>query len=195
MRKAWIPATVILAAAAVGQEPAVERSAIWSDTVKRGELPVMVRGLGVLAADKTAELKLPADLLKQVQPGQAAKLVDTGQNVMNGKVARVGQAEVVIQLDGTLPDSARPGREVDGTIIIQTLKDVMYVGRPVVCTLNSEDTIFLIEADGHHAKRVKVQYGLGSVNRVEIRSGLEPGDKVILSDMSAYKDQQRVRVQ
>src|SRR6266849_5732388 len=96
MRKAWIPATVILAAAAVGQEPAVERSAIWSDTVKRGELPVMVRGLGVIAADKTAELKLPEDLVKQVQPGQAAKLVDTGQNVMNGKVARVAQTGVSI---------------------------------------------------------------------------------------------------
>jgi len=96
MRKAWIPATVILAAGAFGQEPAVERSAIWSDTVKRGELPVMVRGLGVLAADKTAELKLPWDIIKQVQPGQAAKLVDTGQNVMNGKVARVAQTGVSI---------------------------------------------------------------------------------------------------
>jgi len=195
MRKAWIPVTVILAVGAFGQEPAVERSAIWSDTVKRGELPVMVRGLGVLAADKTAELKLPADLLKQVQPGQAAKLVDTGQNVMNGKVARVGQAEVVVKLEEPLPDSARPGRAMDGTIYIRTLKDVVYVGRPVLCTLNGEDTIFLMDADGQHATRVKVQYGQSSVNRVEIRSGLRPGDRVILSDMSAYKDQQRVRVQ
>jgi len=194
MWKAWIPATVILAAAAFGQEPAVERSAIWSDTVKRGDLPVMVRGLGVLAADKTAELKLPGDLIKQVQPGQAAT-VDTGQGLVNGKVARVGEAGVVIQLEGTLPDSARPGREVDGTINIRTLKDVMYVGRPVVCTLNGEGTIFLMDADEQHATRVKVQYGQGSVNRVEIRGGLQLDDKVILSDMSAYKDQQRVRVQ
>jgi len=194
MRKAWIPITVILAAAAFGQEPAVERSAIWSDTVKRGDLPIMLRGLGVLAADKTAEIKLPEDLIKQVQPGQKAT-VDTGQGVVNGKVARVRQADVVVKLEEPLPDSARPGRDVDGTIYIRTLKDVVYVGRPVVYALNGENTIFLMDADGQHASRVKVQYGAGSINRVEIRSGLQPGDRVILSDMSAYKDRQRVRVQ
>ena len=194
MRKVWIPAAVILVTAAFGQEPAVERSAIWSDTVKRGDLPIMLRGLGVLAADKTAEIKLQEDLIKQVQPGQTAT-VDTGQGVVNGKVARVGQAVVVVKLDEPLSDAVRPGRDVDATIYIRTLKDVMYVGRPVVYALNGENTIFLMDADGQHATRVKVQYGAGSINRVEIRSGLQPGDRVILSDMSAYKDQQRVRVQ
>jgi HlyD family secretion protein len=132
--------------------------------------------------------------LKQVEPGQTAS-VDTGQGVVKGKVARAGPAEAVVELEGELPASARPGGAVDGTIYMAALKDVEYVGRPVFCRLNGEDTIFKLEPDGQHATRVRVLYGHGSVNKVEIRSGLEPGDRVILSDMSAYKGQERVRLQ
>src|SRR5438309_2375173 len=115
MRTAALVVTSFLAAVLFGQEPTVERSSIWSDTVKRGDMPIMVRGLGVLGANKTAELKIPEDLMKQVQPGQTA-LVDTGKGVINGKVARVGAAEAVVELEGALPASARPGGAVDGTV-------------------------------------------------------------------------------
>jgi HlyD family secretion protein len=194
MRTASLAVTGCLAAALFGQEPAMEHSTIWSDTVKRGDLQMMVRGLGTLGANKTAELKIPGDLLKQVEPGQTAS-VDTGQGVVKGKVARVGAGEAVLELEGDLPASVRQGGAVDGTIYMAALKDVEYVGRPVFCRLNSEDTIFKLERDGQHATRVKVRYGHGSVNKVEIRSGLDPGDRVILSDMSAYKGQERVRLQ
>ena len=182
-----------LAATLFGQEPAVERSAIWSDTVKHGDMQIMVRGLGTLGANKTAELKIPADLLKQVEPGQTAS-VNTGQGVVKGKVARVGAAEALVELEGALPASVRPGGAVDGTIYMAALKNVEYVGRPVFCRSNSEDTIFKVEPDGEHATRVKVEYGRASVNTVQIRGGLQPGDRVILSDMSAYMGQERVRL-
>jgi HlyD family secretion protein len=100
----------------------------------------------------------------------------------------------VVELEGVMPTSLLPGVAVDGTIYMPALKDVAYVGRPVSCRLNSEDTIFKLEPDGRHATRVKVRHGQASVNKVEIRSGLEPGDQVILSDMSSYK-QDRVRLQ
>jgi HlyD family secretion protein len=194
MRKASLAVTGILAAAALfGQEPIVERSSIWADTVKRGDMQVMVRGLGVLATNKTAELAIPEELMKQVQPGQTAS-VDTGKGVITGKVTRAGAAKAVVELEGVLPTWLLPGAAVDGTIYMSALKDVAYVGRPVSCRSNSEDTIFKLEPDGRHAIRVKVRYGQASVNTVEIRSGLEPGDQVILSDMSSYK-QDRVRLQ
>jgi len=196
MRKAsWAVAVILgVAPALFAQEPAVERASIWTDTVKHGNMQVMVRGRGVLGANKTAELKIPEDLMKQVAVGQLAS-IDTGKGIIQGKVARVGQAEAVVELEGALPESARPGLAVDGTIHMGTLNGIAYVGRPVLCRLNAEDSIFKLERDGKHAARVKVQYGKGSVNLVEVRGGLEAGDRVILSDMSAYKGQDRVRVE
>jgi HlyD family secretion protein len=195
MQRASIAVAGILSVAGMfGQEPVVARSNIWVDTVRRGDMPVVVRGRGVLGANKTAELKMPEDLIKQVQPGQTAA-VDTGQGVIDGKVARVGPAEVVVELEGALPVSARPGLAVDGTIHMTALKDVAHVGRPVFCRLNGEATIFKLEKDGQHATRVKVEYGKGSVNRVEVRNGLVAGDQVILSDMSAYDGKDRVRLE
>ena len=83
----------------------------------------------------------------------------------------------------------------DGTIQITTLDDVLYVGRPVIGTPESDSTLFKVEADGQHVVRAKVQYGLSSVNTIEVRSGLQPGDRVILSDMSAFAGQERLRLQ
>src|SRR5579863_1755577 len=123
MRTASLAIAGCLSVGLFGQEPTVERSSIWSDTVKHGDMQVMVRGMGVLAANKTAELKMPEELVKQVQPGQTAS-VNTGQGVINGKVARVGAAEAVVELKGALPASARPGGAVDGTIYLPALKDV-----------------------------------------------------------------------
>ena len=194
MRTASLAVAGFWAASLFGQEPTVDRSSIWSDTVKRGELQVAVRGLGTLGANKTAELKIPGGMIRQVAPGQTAS-VDTGKGVIKGKVTRVGAAEAVVELDGALPASVGPGAAVDGTIFMPALKNVAYVGRPVSCRPNSEDTIFKLDSGGQHATRVKVSYGQAAVNKVEIRSGLEAGDQVILSDMSGYKGKDRVRLQ
>lgn len=195
MRKAVMVAVGIFSlSTAIGQEQAVERSAIWVDTVRRGDMPVTMQGRGVLGENKTARLKMPEDLIRQVQVGQRAS-IDTGHGVVEGKVARVSAGEVVVEIEGALPASAHPGLAVDGTIRAGVLKDVAYVGRPVFCRLNGEASIFKLEQDGQHATRVNVGYGEGSVNMVEVRSGLQAGDRVILSDMSAYEAKQRIRVE
>ena len=94
-----------------------------------------------------------------------------------------------------MTSQTRPGVAVDGTIRVGFLNNVLSVGRPVDCRAESEGTIFKLDSGGQHATRVKVQFGQASINRVQVLSGLQPGDQVILSDMSAHRGQDRLRVQ
>jgi len=140
MRKAGI--ALVWATAALAQEQVVQRAGIWMDTVKHGDIPLMVRGLGVLGAGNTAELKMPDDIMKQVEAGQKASVITTEQAVIEGKVARVGSGVVILELDGALPATAHPGTPVDGTIQTGNLSAVEYVGRPVHCRLDGEEHHF-----------------------------------------------------
>jgi len=101
---------------------------------------------------------------------------------------------VDVSLDGPLPPGARPDLSVDGTITIENLRDVMYVGRPVHGQADSTIGIFKLTPDGSEATRVNVKLGRVSVNAVEVVSGLQVGDKVILSDMSQWDNVDRVRL-
>jgi hypothetical protein len=198
MHKAALALVITTTAIALAQEPVVDRSTIWIDKVKRGDMQVMVRGEGVLSTARTAELQVPISLARRVTPGLAAS-IDIRRDVVQGKVARVGsnavdgKVPVIVDLDATA--SSTVGTAVDGAIRITTLSDVTYVGRPLAGTPDSDGDLFMIEPDGRHARRIKVRYGQSSVNTMEIRSGLQPGDQVILSDMSAHKTQERVRLQ
>ena len=100
-----------------------------------------------------------------------------------------------VALDGPLPRGARPDLSVDGTIELEHLKDIVYVGRPAFGSEQGAITLFRLEPDGDEAVRVKVRLGKSSVNTVEILEGLKPGDKVILSDMSAWDAFDRVRAE
>ena len=99
-----------------------------------------------------------------------------------------------VALEGELPQGARPDLSVDGTIELDRLKDVLYVGRPAFGQEKSQVGLFRVNEDGDEATRVKVTLGKSSVNTVEILEGLKPGDKVILSDMSAWDAYDRVRL-
>jgi len=101
---------------------------------------------------------------------------------------------VDIGLDGPLPPGARPDLSVEGTVEIERLADILYVGRPVHGEANSTVGLFKVVDDGKEAVRVQVQLGRSSVNTVEIVKGLEVGDKVILSDMSAWDAYDRVQL-
>ncbi|MGI8741247.1 MAG: hypothetical protein ACR2NN_01500 [Bryobacteraceae bacterium] len=202
MQTAVTAVTLVLGtAAAFGQEPGVRRSTIWMDAAKRGSMPVMARGKGVLTANKTVELKIPESQVKHVALGQTVSIDTRQSSILNGTVSHIdssvvdGNVTVEAKLDGDLPPATHPGLAVDGTIQITTLQDVVYVGRPVVGVAESEGTLFKLEPDGQHAARVRVQYGQSSVNLMEVRSGLLPGDRVILSDMSAFAGQDRLRLQ
>ena len=145
-----------------------------------------------------AELRIAETQTKDIAIGQVAE-VDTRNGVVAGKVSRIdpasanGTVGVDITLEGALPPGARPDLSVDGTVRLEKLDDVIFVGRPAFGQEESTITLFKLSPDGE-AHRTKVVLGRSSVNTIEIREGLQPGDQVILSDMSAYDQFDRVRL-
>ena len=97
-------------------------------------------------------------------------------------------------MKGQLPAAARPDLSVDGTIQLEKLDDVVFVGRPVFGQENSTVQLFKLEPDGKYANKAKVTFGRSSVNTIEIKDGLKVGDRVILSDMSQYDAYDRIRL-
>jgi HlyD family secretion protein len=146
-----------------------------------------------------AELKIAETQAKDIQVGQIAS-IDTRNGVVSGRVIRIdpsvqqGTVAVDVALEGTLPRGARPDLSVDGTIELERLDDVLFVGRPAFGQELSAVGLFRLAPDGG-ATRVRVTLGRSSVNTVEVRDGLAVGDQVILSDMSTWDDIDRIRVQ
>ena len=138
-----------------------------------------------------AEIKIAETQAKDVAIGQKAT-IDTRNGVVSGHVSRIdpavqnGTVTVDVVPDGPFPQGARPDLSVDGTVQIENLKDVLYMGRPAHGQANGTIGIFKISDDGLEAARVKVKLGRSSVNTIEVVQGLKAGDKVILSDMSAW---------
>jgi HlyD family secretion protein len=146
-----------------------------------------------------AELRIAETQAKDIQIGQTAA-VDTRNGVIPGRVSRIdpaaqnGTVTVDVELQGELPRGARPDLTVDGTVELERLENVIYVGRPAFGQEQSQVSLFKLAADGGEAERVRVTLGRSSVNTIEIKEGLEPGDQVILSDMSAWDAFDRVRL-
>jgi HlyD family secretion protein len=146
-----------------------------------------------------AEVRVAETRAKDVQIGQSAT-IDTRNGVVPGRVVRIdpavqnGTVTVDVTLEGPLPKGARPDLSVDGTIEIERLDDVIYVGRPAFGQENSTVGLFKLIGDGKEAVRVKVTLGRSSVNTIEIKDGLQPGDRVILSDMSQWDQFDRIRL-
>lgn len=146
-----------------------------------------------------AVLRIPETQAKDVAIGQPAA-IDTRNGIAKGKVRRIdpavqnGTVTVDVSLEGELPRGARPDLSVDGTIQVERLENVLHVGRPAYGQSNSAVGLFKLTADGTEATRINVRLGRTSVNTVEITGGLEPGDKVIISDMSRWDGHDRVRV-
>jgi HlyD family secretion protein len=146
-----------------------------------------------------AEIKIAETQAKDVLIGQKAT-IDTRNGVVSGQVFRIdpsvqnGTVTVDVALPSQLPVGARPDLSVDGTIEIENLKNVLYVGRPVHGESGSTVGLFKLTGDGSEATRVNVKLGKTSVNTVEVLDGLQPGDKVILSDMSLWDAYGRVRL-
>ena len=175
----------------------VDRNTIWMDTVKRGDMSLAVRGLGKLTTSTTADLRFPASMMKEVQPGQIVSIqFPQRAEAAASKVVRVNpgvpDGSVTVQIESGLPRGVQQGVEVDGTIEFDHLSNVVQVGRPVESRPNSEGALFKLDPSGEHAVRVKVKFGRASVNTIQILSGLQPGDKVILSDTAPFKRYGRI---
>lgn len=145
-----------------------------------------------------AELQVAETQVKDVVVGQLAS-IDTRNGVIPGQVIRIdpasvnGTVKVDVQLNGEYPKGARPDLSVDGTIEVERLTDVMYMGRPAYGQADSTVGIFKLTPNGE-AVRTQVKLGRSSVNTIEIKEGLQVGDVVILSDMSAWDAFDRVRL-
>jgi HlyD family secretion protein len=148
--------------------------------------------------DLKAELRIAETQTKDIRIGQPAE-IDTRNGIVPGHVSRIdpasngGTVGVDVIMDGALPPGARPDLSVDGTIRLDELKDVVFVGRPAFGQENSTVSIFKVLPDGE-AVSTKVKLGRASVNQIQVLEGLKPGDHVILSDMSQYDAFDRVQL-
>lgn len=146
-----------------------------------------------------AEVRIPQTQAQDIVVGQTA-YIDTRNDTIVGRVARIDPAVqnaavlIDVALPENLPPSARPDLSIDGTVEIDRLEDVVYVGRPAFGQEDARVGIFRLVEDGNYAERVSVQLGASSVNEIEIVEGLEPGDIVILSPMDQWDGYDRVRL-
>jgi HlyD family secretion protein len=146
-----------------------------------------------------AQIKIAETQARDILIGQIAS-IDTRNGIIPGKVTRVdpsvqnGTVTVDVELTGALPRGARPDLSVDGTIELERLDDVLFVGRPVQGQADSTVGIFKVIDGGTGAIRVSVKLGRSSVSTVEILQGLQVGDPIILSDMSAWDSHERIRL-
>jgi HlyD family secretion protein len=146
-----------------------------------------------------AQIKVAETQAKDIQIGQKA-VIDTRNGVVDGHVTRVdpaveqGTVTVETTIDGELPKGARPDLSVDGTIELERLNDVVYVGRPAFGQENNTVGVFKLVTGSNQAVRTPVKLGKSSVNTIEILNGLQPGDQVILSDTSAWDSHERIRL-
>jgi HlyD family secretion protein len=146
-----------------------------------------------------AQLKIAETQARDIQIGQPAS-IDTHNGLADGIVSRIdpavqnGTVTVDVKLVGALPEGARPDLSVDGTIDLERLKDVLYVGRPAFGNENSTISLFRLDQQGKGAARVPVKVGRASVNAIQVLEGLHEGDTVILSDMSRWDTTDRIRL-
>jgi HlyD family secretion protein len=147
-----------------------------------------------------ASLKIAETQARDIQIGQPAE-IDTHNGVIPGKVMRVelavvnGTVTVDVELAGALPQGARPDLSVDGTIDLDRMANVLYVGRPAFGNENSTISLFKLSPDGKTAVRVPVKVGRASVNSIQVLEGLQKGDTVILSDMSRWDNTDSIRLE
>jgi HlyD family secretion protein len=146
-----------------------------------------------------AEIKIAETQAKDIVVGEKVT-IDTRNGVVKGHVIRIdpaveqGTVKVDAQIDGELPKGARPDLTIDGTIELERLNDVVYVGRPAFGQESSTVGMFKLVSGSSEAVRTPVKLGKSSVNTIEIVSGLQPGDQVILSDTSAWDAHERIRL-
>jgi HlyD family secretion protein len=154
----------------------------------------------VIQRDKLkAALQIAETQARDIQIGLPAS-IDTHNGVIPGHVTRIdpsvvnGTRTVDVELDGALPPGAVPQLSVDGTIDLERMKDVLFVGRPALGNEDSTLSLFRLDPDGKSATRVSVKVGRASVNEIQVIEGLKEGDVVILSDMSRWDNVDRIRL-
>jgi HlyD family secretion protein len=146
-----------------------------------------------------AQLKVAENQAKDIQLNQSV-IIDTHNGTITGHVSRIdpsvqnGTVTVEVVLSGQLPKGARPDLTVDGTIEIERLENVLYIGRPAFGNENNTISVFKLDSNGKIATRVNIKLGRSSVNTIEILDGLKEGDQVIISDISSWDKFERINL-
>ncbi|HEV2306836.1 MAG TPA: M56 family metallopeptidase [Candidatus Acidoferrales bacterium] len=187
----------------VASKPVVDANTIWTDKVKKGDMVLQVRGEGELVRPDgsirlVARVLLPENMARDVHLDQSAS-IDTHNGVVPGHVVALalnsvsGMRGIRIALDSALPQGAGASK-LDATIDVGKLENVLYIGRPVNSNPNSELSLFKVGDNGKEAVRVNVKFGRASVSTIQVLSGLNLGDTVILSDMAPYGKFDRIQI-
>ena len=183
-------------------EPAVSKNDISIHAVRRGTMPLREIAGGSITSTDPPRATVWLELKSQgaVRTGQTASIQIKPPRVIPGTLARIkkgGSSETVIaeiELAEPLPVGTTVGTKVGALIDVGELANAIYFERPADSQPNTESIIFLIEPDGQHAKRVMVRYGRQSGSLMQIVSGLSPGDRVIVTDMSTWAGYERVQL-
>jgi HlyD family secretion protein len=147
-----------------------------------------------------AELKIPERQVRTVELGQDV-IIDTHNNKINGSVIRIdpavnnGTVQVDVSLSDHLPPEARPDLSIEGTILVSKLENVLYVNRPAFAQSNAPGTVYKLSANGKEADKVRVVFGKGSADRIEIKSGLQARDRIVTSNPSAWEHVDQISIQ
>ena len=188
----------------VASKPAIDANTIWTDKVKKGDMVLQVRGEGELVHPDGSKLLLarvllPENIERDVRLDQSAS-IDTHNGVIPGHVVALalnsvsGMRGVRIAPDSALPQGAGADLKVDATIDVGKIENVLYIGRPVNSNPNSELSLFKVVDDGKEAVQVRVKFGRTSVSTIQVLSGLNVDDTVILSDMASYAKFGRIQI-
>jgi len=181
------------------RQPVVSKDSIWVNTVERGNMPLLERASGLLTSLQPvrAVVAFSDNHAARCEAGRSVKaLIEPSPKPIAGKVVRSSQdGGCEIELSEPVPEGTTIGGKVGALIEVGELKDVVFFGRPVDSSANSEGTIFAVEPGSSFARRLPVRYGKASGSLIQILGGLVPGDRVIASDMSKWAAYGRVRLQ
>jgi hypothetical protein len=173
-------------------EPEVLKAAISVHEVRRGNMLLRQNFSGSVTSLNPPTVTLAAPQTDVLRVGQKAFFQIKPPTILTGKVTRVGPVTAEIELADSLPAGISVGLHLGAMIEVGELADILFFDRPADARPNTETIIFLIEPDDQHAKRVPVHYGRISGPQIEILSGLSPGDRVIVTDMSKWASYARV---
>jgi len=183
-------------------EPTVSKETVSIHTVERGNMPLKGRATGSIISlepNKALMRIMPGDP-RPCKTGQKASVQIDAPNVITAEVVAVrsdqsaGNANCELKLTGSLPPDATIGKRVEGLIEVGSLSDVIFFARPALSSANSKAYIFVLEPGGAFAHRATVRYGVLSGPLIQVKHGLLPGDRVIVTDTSKWESSQRIRL-
>ena len=168
-------------------------------TVERGNMPLSTPASGSISSlQPPRALVTLSDAGKACKPGQSVAAVPgrpESSRAIRGKVIETKDGKCEVEFAEPFPATATLGKQIDGMVQVSELQDVVFFARPADAKSSSETYVFVIEPGDQYAKRVRVRYGEMSGPMIQILSGLSPGDRVIVTDMSQWITNQRVRLQ